>query len=398
MSKYVLKNDHPLIPREQHFSIDRKLLTVHSEDRDINKWPNANHFELQLPQTYTNVETIALVEYNLPTYYYAFSNQNQNTIVTVYVDIIDTWGPTHPPLKVSIEPGFYIPTQLAIELENKLNLEVQKLDPTLASYNKFRVFYDEVRQRLLFGNTTDPFEIIYNAPESYDSAPCHACPPSTQPGQPITNSKWNQYTNWGLAYNLGFVKCQNGNGCYPSAPTNTSAATAVVGDQKVYYINSSSGSQGTTWLPVGTGNTGYVLIPPNPPSLTGDTAIYLEIDKYNYQDELQPYSENTNNGRNNDYNGIVNASFAKIPILIKPTRIASTLDYQFGVTPSDTAEGMSSFFPPLDKLSKFKFRFRYHDGTLVNFGGQNFNFTLALYCYRDEIARSKSLRIPFLSP
>jgi hypothetical protein len=132
--------------------------------------------------------------------------------------------------------------------------------------------------------------------------------------------------------------------------------------------------------------------------LTGDTAIYLEIDKYNYQDELQPYSENTNNGRNNDYNGIVNASFAKIPILIKPTRIASTLDYQFGVTPSDTAEGMSSFFPPLDKLSKFKFRFRYHDGTLVNFGGQNFNFTLALYCLRDEIARSKSLRIPFLSP
>ena len=106
MSKYVLKNDHPLIPREQKFSIDRKLLTVHSEDRDINKWPNANHFELQLPQTYTNVETIALVEYNLPTYYYAFSNQNQNTIVTVYVDIIDTWGPTHPPLKVSIEPGF----------------------------------------------------------------------------------------------------------------------------------------------------------------------------------------------------------------------------------------------------------------------------------------------------
>jgi hypothetical protein len=69
MSKYVLKNDHPLIPREQKFSIDRKLLTVHSEDRDINKWPNANHFELQLPQTYTNVETIALVEYNFPIYY-----------------------------------------------------------------------------------------------------------------------------------------------------------------------------------------------------------------------------------------------------------------------------------------------------------------------------------------
>ena len=44
MSKYVLKSDHPLIPREQTFAIDRKLLTVHSEDRDVNKWPNSNHF------------------------------------------------------------------------------------------------------------------------------------------------------------------------------------------------------------------------------------------------------------------------------------------------------------------------------------------------------------------
>jgi hypothetical protein len=406
MSKYVLKNDHPLIPREQKFSIDRKLLTVHSEDRDINKWPSANHFELQLPQTYTNVETLALVEYNFPTYYYTFSNQNQNTIITVYMDILDSWGPTHPRLKVRIEPGFYSPTQLATELENKLNLEVQKLDPTTANYNNFRVYYDEVRQRLLFGNTVDPFEIIYNTPESYDSEPCYACPPSAQTGQPISDpknlkwcqtSKWCQYTNWGLAYNLGFVKCQNGN-CYPSAPTNTSAATAVVGDQKVYYVNSSATSQGTTWLPVGTGNTGHVLIPPNPPSLNGDTAMYMEIDKYNYADEMQPYSENTNNGRNNDYNGIVNAAFAKIPILTKPTKIISNLEYQFGNEPQDTAEGMSSFFPPLDKLSKLKFKFRYHDGTLVNFGGQNFSFTIALYCYRDEIARSKSLRIPFLSP
>ena len=79
MSKNVLKNDHPLIPREQTYSINRKLITVHSEDRDINKWPNANHFELQLPQTYTNVETMALVEYSFPTYYYTFSNDSQNT-------------------------------------------------------------------------------------------------------------------------------------------------------------------------------------------------------------------------------------------------------------------------------------------------------------------------------
>jgi hypothetical protein len=68
----------------------------------------------------------------------------------------------------------------------------------------------------------------------------------------------------------------------------------------------------------------------------------------------------------------------------------------YGDEPQDTSQGFSTFFPPLDKLSKLKFKFRYHDGTLVNFGGQNFSFTVALYMYRDEIARSKQLRAPFV--
>ena len=396
MSKYVLKNDHPLIPREQKFSIDRKLLTVHSEDRDISKWPNANHFELQLPQTYTNVETIALVEYNFPVYYNTFSSQNQNTIMTFSVDIqgavspfIPVWGLTYPSIQVEIQPGFYSQEQLATEMENKLNQAVKNVDSSLVNYNNFRVYYDEVQQRFLFGNVSDSFTFSYNQPESYASAPCYACPPSVQGGQPSITYKWCQYTNWGLAYNLGFVKCT----CGP----NISEALPVEGDQKVYYVNSSSGSKGTTWLPVVSGKPGYVLIPPNPPSLNGDSAMYMEIDKYNYIDEMQPYSENTSGSRCNDYNGIVNASFAKIPILTKPTQIVSQLEYQFGNEPQDTAQGIGSFFPPLDKLSKLKFKFRYHDGTLVNFGGQNFSFTIALYCYRDEMARSKGLRIPFLT-
>ena len=399
MSKYVLKTDHPLIPREQKFSIDRKLLTVHSEDRDINKWPNANNFEVRLPQTYTNVETIALVEYDFPVYYYTFSNQNQNTIITVYVDILSPsfWGPTHPPLKVSIEPGFYSHQQLATEMENKLNQAVQNVDPLLATYTNFKVYYDDVRQRLLFGNISDPFTFIYHAAESYESEPCYACPPpDSQGGQPNITSKWNQYTNWGLGYNLGFVKCRPV-GCRPVA-NNTSVALPVTGNQTISYVNSSSGSQGTIWLPVGTGNTGYVLIPPNPPSLNGESTMYMELDKYDYIDEIQPYSENTSSSRNNDYNGIMNSAFAKLSLLTKPTQIVSQLKYQFGNEPNDTAQGISSFFPPLDKVSKFKFKFRYHDGTLVNFGGQNFSFTLALYSYRDEIARSKELRVPFMSP
>ena len=399
MSKYVLKNDHPLIPREQTFSVNRKLITVHSEDRDINKWPNANHFELQLPQTYTSVETIALVEYSFPTYYYTISNESQNTKITFTANIEGSYGQTEP-ITITISPGFYNPTQLAAEMQNQLNLAIRALDSSLTSYDNFRVFYDEVRQRLLFGNTTDSFIFIYSAPESYDDAPCYAPCISSQPqAQPSATIRWNQYTNWGLGYNLGFVKCLPSECGNPNDVVNANKAVAVpvTSSQRVnYVINASPPAVGYEWLTVALGGTGYVLVPPNPPSLNGASDMYMEIDKYNYMDEMQPYSTHTSNIRNNDYNGIVNAAFAKIPLRTKPTKIVSNLEYMYGDEPQDTSQGYSTFFPPLDKLSKLKFKFRYHDGTLVDFGGQNFSFTVALYTYRDEIARSKQLRAPFV--
>jgi hypothetical protein len=389
MSKYVLKNDHSLIPREQTFAIDRKLLTVHSEDRDISKWPNANHFELQLPQTYTNVETMALVQYNFPINYSTFSNENQNTKLSFTVNIsMGGYGLTHPPLVMIIASGFYTIPQFVNELQNRLNLAVRALDPSLALYANFKVFYDEVQHRLLFGNTADPFTFIYNAPESYVSEPCYsACPlgASSSQSQPSATIRWNQYTNWGLGYNMGFIKYSSG-----QCGSNTATATQVSGNQTVYYT-----MPGYTWLQPVSG-TGYVLVPPNPPSMAGDAVIYMEIDKCNYQDEMQPYSEKTSSTRHNDYNGIVNASFAKIPILSKPTKLLSLLEYQYNGEPGDTSEGMASFFPPLDKLSKLKFKFRYHDGTLVDFGGLNFNFTIGIFSCRNEIARSKQLRTPYM--
>ena len=420
MSKYVLKNDHPLIPREQTFSVNRKLITVHSEDRDVNKWPKANHFELQLPQTYTNVETIAFVQYSFPTYYSTFSNEAQNTKIT-FTAIISTasYGQTNP-ITITISPGFYSHVQLAAEMQNQLNLAVRSID---ANYDNFRVFYDEVRQRFLFGNTADPFTFYYNEPyappknsdyqyyrtdaNAYKSEPCYApciaAATAASSAQPSATIRWNQYTNWGLGYNLGFVKCLPSECGNPNDVVNANKATAsaVASSQQVNYVinpNSSTSPYptGYEWLTVASGGTGYVLVPPNPPSLNGYSDMYVEIDRYNYLDEMQPYSAHTSNSRNNDYNGIVNSAFAKIPLRTKPTKIVSNLEYMYGDEPQDTSQGFSTFFPPLDKLSKLKFKFRYHDGTLVDFGGQNFSFTVALYMYRDEIARSKQLRAPFV--
>ena len=45
-------------------------------------------------------------------------------------------------------------------------------------------------------------------------------------------------------------------------------------------------------------------------------------------------------------------------------------------------------------ISKLKFKFRYHNGNLVNFSNNDFSFTLQFDCYRDEIARELKLRVP----
>ena len=60
--EYTLGSSKPLINREQNYVLDRKLLTVHSEDRDINKWPNSNTFEIMLPEQLLNVQSMRLIQ------------------------------------------------------------------------------------------------------------------------------------------------------------------------------------------------------------------------------------------------------------------------------------------------------------------------------------------------
>ena len=49
--QFNVQNNHPLIPRQNYYTLDKKLVAIHSEDRDYCQWPNANHFEVTLPAT-----------------------------------------------------------------------------------------------------------------------------------------------------------------------------------------------------------------------------------------------------------------------------------------------------------------------------------------------------------
>ena len=66
MSQFNVQQRHPLIPREQTFVLDRKLVSIHSYDRDIKKWPNSNHFEIDLPEDLKNIQSMRLLNIALP--------------------------------------------------------------------------------------------------------------------------------------------------------------------------------------------------------------------------------------------------------------------------------------------------------------------------------------------
>lgn len=355
-------SDHQLIQRQQTFMLDRKLVSVCSEDRDQCQWKNRAHFEILLPQQLLNVETIRLVECNFPSNNYTFKNKYYNTqFLFKLVNRPDY-------ITLTIDEGFYTPKQLACELKNKMNYYTTITYPSPPNpYNHFFVVYNEVTQKLQFGNNFEPFELNFDAIMSYDVL-------CKQPTTPVC-----QNGKWGLPYYLGFEKKT-----YLSSIINN-AQDIPLSDpsfNNLTYLTTTNANY--FWL--GTGGPYYFCNAPNIINVIGETNFYMELDKCNQADELKPYPQNTNGTFNNSYNGIVNSFFAKIPILGCPNT-------QYFDSRNGLIQNLTTFFPPLERLSKIKVKFRYHDGTLVDFTN-DFSFTLAFDCYRDEMARTLSLRTP----
>jgi hypothetical protein len=109
----------------------------------------------------------------------------------------------------------------------------------------------------------------------------------------------------------------------------------------------------------------YYLEAPFPYSFQGDPYVYMELDFFNSMDELTPYPRTTTKH---------NLAFAKIP------RIPSYVnkDYLTNTFYSD---------PPLERVQKFQCRFRYHDGTLVEFGIAKFSFTIEVTMKRSDLRK-----------
>lgn len=119
----------------------------------------------------------------------------------------------------------------------------------------------------------------------------------------------------------------------------------------------------------------------------GEDVIYMEMDRYNTIDEIAPYSKNTTGERCNDYHGKVNSAFAKIPLICRSFS-------QIYDSRNAFLSNVSHYEPPLERLSRLKFKFRYHDGRLVDFKCHQLSFSIEFNMLRNEQVRALSVRVP----
>jgi hypothetical protein len=300
----------------QNYVVQKQLVSIHSEDRDIKKWPSSTIFDVELPVEYKTIVSLRLSDIELPSNYYVFSLKNQNVKFTVILD-----GVTQ---SITITDGTYSPYQLSLELTGQLN--------KIFSTTTFQVYYNSVSMKFVFVNTSNSFTIDFSFAETYDAI-----------------SFYDQYTQWGLGSYLGFCKAAYESDLIP-----------------IYSI-----------FPDNITTGGNVIEAPFTANLFGDSHIYMELDLYNSMDEIAPYTERSNYTFNAKYSGKHNSAFAKIPTI-------AVANHKLYVSKESFLSNLFFSDPPLERVQKFKFRFRYHDGRPVDFGINNFSFTIEITMLRPD--------------
>ena len=331
--------NNQLIDRLQNFTLDRKILYIDSNDRDINRWPNPCEFEISCPQNYNNVESIRLVNIQTINKCYNISEYLQNNKLICTINGVSN--------TITLKDGYYNYNQLQNSLQNKLN--------NINIDNSFVVKYNEVNQKMFFGHSDNSFSLSFHGLVYNNNC--------------INNNYvniYNQYSKWGLGYILGFNKNN-----YISIDSSSNNFIQYETSLNNFWINSD--------------NTNYIIEPPNAIDLDENKQIFVEIEKLNKADEIKPFITDKINNTNS---GIVNSFFAKIPIILL-TENQSINNKECYI------EGASYFQPPIDKISKLKIKLRYHNGMLVDLQNKNISLTFEINQIRNEM-KDYNVRTPFL--
>ena len=359
--------NHPIIKSENTYLYIKKYISIHSEDRNIEKYPNASNFEIELPQEYSNVSAARISSWDFPIVKNVFSEENNNLSLTF--QFISIYSPpigasaiemaayqglnsaalTQTEFIVQIEPGTYTPEQLEVELTNKFNKSVTDIlidyfaknnhNFTYTGYTQFVVKYNTISKKMWFGNKSSQFIITNESPYYTENMRnTTSC---------MNRGELPDYSSWGLPVNLGFERTD-------ILSTNT--------DSVFYYTNINDGKWLIPDLPEA---TTYSLSSTNRINIDGSKYFYVEIPDFNCIDEISPYNKSEFTDTYNKNNSIVNAAFAKIPIMSEPIYYNAELPYKW-------------FYPPNERIRKLRIKIRYHDGQLVSFEHNKFSFVIEL--------------------
>jgi len=415
MSRFELNNSHPIIPNSNQYLLEKKFVSINSEDRDMIKYPVSSEFEIELPQDYLNVQSVKLYSWSFPANYNVFSIDLQNVYMSF--KITEPYNPgahgvsdelteaifaalyynVNNNYTVFIENGFYNPMQMATELTNKFNESITKylktvfISPGFAAthplaatlfktYNRFAIVYNNVGQKIWFGNTADRFTLTNSSPYSVTQQAAYAC---------VNKNILPNYSNIGLPGFVGLTRDDTGS-------FSTAEYAALGGDfaknftspypyPRFYYGDVlTTGDDGYWLLPehILTGSVVYFVQPTYKINFMGPDYMYMEIAGLNCIDETVPYNVSEVTTTTNLTNGIVNSCFAKIPITTTP--ISQWFD--------SNMEPFKWFNPPAERIRKLKIKIRYHDNSTVNFGIFPFSFMLEFNLLRNQQERQFSIK------
>jgi hypothetical protein len=270
----------------------------------------------------------------------------------------------------TIQEGFYNPTQMVTELQNKFNFTVTQrvkkyltanaLTTELAQfnaqggYNKFVIVFNSVSSKIWYGNTCDEFMIANEALSLIDTLTDNLfC---------ASKAQLPEFDNWGLPGNLGLSRCNT------TAISINDSTTGESFTPRFFYGDVNAGDNGF-WLvpdPTLTGSVVYFIEPPFKINLMGPAYFYMELNGNNCIDETSPYAVNKYTLSNNTTNGVANSAFAKIGIPTTP--ISQWFDKE--------SLPYKLYWPPAERMRKLSIKLRYHNGQLVNFGAFPYSFAI----------------------
>jgi hypothetical protein len=420
-SMFNTNQTHPLIPNSQEYIYYKKYVSIHSEDRDIIKYPNASLFDIELPEDYLNVITVKLSNWTFPYCYYLFSCNYNN--ITMTFKITQAYNPGEFGLAdayqdaifqalyynqendyvIQIEEGNYTPSQMATELTRKFNEAVSNYIiayfqdngfdayiPTFISnggYLRFVIVYNDVSKKFWFGNKSDIF-VLTNDSETLLNLKLNE---PSQCNQYVKN-RLPDYSNYGLPGYIGLLRTS-------MTSINVESSPTTINDLKprFYYGNVNTADNGY-WLnpdPILIGSTVSFIEAPYVAQLDFPSQIYLELSGLNNLDETSPFTLNNITVSNNNIslsknltngvaNGVVNSAFAVIPTNPESNYF-------------DCCQGSYKlFFPPAERIRKLQIKVRFHNGVLVDFNNCNYSFTLEFTLYNSQILRQYKLFQPAL--